>query len=200
MNMDWLKTRGLRIGLFGAFLASVGDVLLLLVSNGDVPLPSAASSNLLLIGALFGVAGIALYQFGYRARAEQIRGEHPRAAAWLALGGGMFAATGAAVHGATALAIAANGGASPPANPYEGILQSGVVLISLWGLGAVFFFMAALADLFGASAWKQRLFNPLIATLAIVAVSLFLPAAWGNIIGPASINFAHLIFFGRYVR
>ncbi|MGQ9834324.1 MAG: hypothetical protein ACUVRJ_11130 [Candidatus Villigracilaceae bacterium] len=193
--MDWLKTHGRQIGLCGAALGTVGDLLLLSLAGGHIGYSSSTFSGLLLIGTLFGVVGISLYQFGYRARAEGMKQSHPRAAAWLTFSGSMFAATGAAVHGATGLAIALNNRNMLNLNPYEGILQSGALLLGLWVTGAPFFFMAAAADLLICSNWKQRLRNPLFVTLVVIAFSLLLPPVWANLIGPASINIAHLIFF-----
>lgn len=198
--MDWLTIHARKISLCGAVLATTGDLTLLSLIDGYIHFSSAWFSGLLFIGALLGVVGIALYSFGYQARAEQMIGRHPRAAAWLRFGGSMFAATGAAVHGATGLAIALDRNMTG-LNPYEGILQSAPLLQSLWAIGAFFFFMAAAADLFGCSNGKQRLRNPLFVTLAVMAFSLLLPSVWANLIGPASINIAHLIFFaGNRVR
>lgn len=198
--MDWLKTHGREIGLCGAVMGTAGDLLLLSLAGGHIDFSSSTFSGLLLIGTLLGVVGISLYQFGYRARAEGMKQSRPRAAAWLTLGGSMFAATGAAVHGATGLTIALNGQNMLNLNPYEGILQSGALLLSLWATGALFFFLAASADLLICSNWRQRLKNPLFVTLVVIAFSLLLPPAWANLIGPASINIAHLIFFAESSR
>jgi hypothetical protein len=73
----------LWLAFSGAILAACGDGMLLLLGNGNLALSLSPFSSLVLIGSLAGVIGIALYSFGYQARAEQVRSRHPRAAAWL---------------------------------------------------------------------------------------------------------------------
>jgi|GEM_PF-1232846 len=184
-----------QIALAGALIATAGDVSLLVAGSGHIAVPSAAFSPVVFFGTLLGVAGIPLYQLGYWHEASLASNRAPKLAFWLRLGGTLFSGTGAAVHAATGLSIAAAAGSAPPPNPYEAILQGGPTFLGLWALAAAAFFLATIPHLMCCHGGKDRLANPLVVTVLILGLSLLLPSAVGNVLGPASVNIAHIVFF-----
>ncbi|GIW44609.1 MAG: hypothetical protein KatS3mg077_1891 [Candidatus Binatia bacterium] len=185
----------LRAGLIGAVLATTGDAAQLYVATGGA-CSEVACARMVWAGTVLGVVGIALYGFGYRARAALVASVSETCARWVANAGAMFAATGATVHGTTGLLLSLGRSSEPHTHPLQGVLQSGPVSLSLWGLAAVFLVVAAGAELFATRPWTQRFVNPLVATLWILAISSLLPHVVGHVVGAASVNIAHVVFFG----
>lgn len=198
--MTFDTREGLKVAFVGALVATSGDVLLLYVSSRASVFSGAHVPTLLLVGSVLGVLGIACYAFGYRARAMLASpGTGTRWTKGVEYGGTLFAAWGSTVHAATGLLIAANPSRETGLDPYHAILQSGPIVLSLWALASIAFLATTLPELKLCLGWSQRAVNPLVLTLTIVVVSELFPPFIRNIIGPASVNAAHVFFFAFYL-
>jgi hypothetical protein len=186
--------RKLAVAAAAAIVATAGDLLMLLVANAARPelaLPRPPPLALPL-GAVLGVAAIPLYALGYRAVARGIERASPRRARLIRSCGLGAAAIGAAIHGATALAIRSAG--SGAAAPLDAVAQS-PLLVAAWTAAAALVVVAS-AAIAGAQAGPRALvwLNPAAATLVLALAGL--PGELGrSFLVPAAPNLAHVVFF-----
>ncbi len=190
----------LRVALGGAIAATAGDLLQLSIATEILRLPERLLGSLLLVGTVLGVLGIPQYAYGYSARAALALSNRRRWKLVTIHGGRWFAAFGCAVHGATGLFLALVPRRGHAVDPYQGILESGPILLSLWGIASLAFLAATVAELRLCRNWRERAFNPLVLTLAIVLIAELFPPELGHIVGPASVNIAHVFFFAFHLR
>jgi hypothetical protein len=194
----------LRVALVAALTASAGDLLMLYVANAprsELGLPPPAPF-VLSVGALLGVAGIPLYALGYRAVGGRLAASSPRAARLVWTAGAGAAATGAFIHGLTALLIhgeARSGGAAR--SPLEAVATWGGVPLVAWCVAAVLALVASAAILrvgisraSGLPRWWAWL-NPAIATLVVAAPGMASELGRSFLV-PAAPNLGHAVFFG----
>jgi hypothetical protein len=160
----------------------------------DLRLP-VPPDGLIVLATLAGTIGIPLYGLGYYVRAAGAQAVAPGRAAVLAVGGTVFAVLGGVVHGV----LVANdvAGVASGLDPLQGVLSSGPIVLTLWGLAAVALLVTALAEASVPQPHVERLFNPLLLTVAITAASGLMAPPWRDLIAPAAVNIAHLLFFGR---
>ncbi len=189
----------LRVALIGGIAATIGDVLQLVIATESLHGSETLLRNILLAGTLLGVVGIPLYAHGYRARVALTAGNDSRWRVVVSHGGSFFAALGCAVHAATGLFLSLDPTRGRGVDPYQGILQSGPVLLSLWATASLVFLVATFAEWRLCRSWRERAANPLALTLMIVLFAELLPTHLRQIIGPASVNLAHVFFFGFYI-
>jgi len=192
------------IAALAAFVATLGDLLMLYVSNSRLPELglTAVPAAWLWVGAVLGVVGIPFYALGYYA-ASRILGAISRPAARAVfLLGSLGALLGAVIHGLTALQIHADLVAGAAArDPLSSIAGWGPALLALWALAAVFVIAASV--LFGGSvarggdpaAGLVGLANPAFVTIALVVLGMSTPLLRAFLM-PAAPNLAHLAFFG----
>lgn len=197
-ELDIEKAASVALG--GACLATLGDLLQLHVASEGARYPDGFLPALLLVGTILGVLGIPLYSWGYRARARIAPGTARFWRMAVGQGGSLFAAIGAAVHGATGVFLSLDPDRGRDLTPYQGILASGPILVSLWAIASVTFLIAGLAELRLCESWRERAVNPLILTVSILLASSALPPDYERLIGPASVNIAHVVFFGFHLR
>jgi hypothetical protein len=189
-----------------AVAASIGDLLLLHVAaasraDGDVHL-----AWMLLAGHYLGVLGIPLYALGYWQVSAAIA--RPGLARSTFTLGAASAALGAAIHGTTAVAIAAaraSTATAEPAAPVTTFAGADLLapfaefLVPLWvlaGLGIVAASIVfAVATATGGSRYPRWMaaLNPLALVLCIAAIGAVSPAA--HLIVPAAPNLAHVVLF-----
>ncbi len=196
----WLLARGCLVAALGATIATVGDLGQLWVVNAGRPalrLP-VPPDGLIVLATLAGTIGIPLYGIGYYVRAAGAQAVAPGRAAVLAVGGSVFAVLGGVVHGTTGVLVANDvAGIASGLDPLQGVLSSGPIVLTLWGLAAVALLVAALAEASVPQPHVERLFNPLLLTVAITGASGLMAPPWRDFIAPAAVNIAHLLFFGR---
>ena len=201
MNPAHLSIRtGILTAALGALAATMGDLGQLWVVNAGRPalaLP-APPGGLIVPATLAGVLGIPLYALGYAARARTAQGTAPGAAVVVMLAGTAFAVLGGSVHGITGVLISHNvGGMAGGLDPLQGVLSSGPISLTLWGLATAALLCAALAEARLPQPRASRLCNPLVLTLLLTAAAALLPLPWRDFVGPAAVNIAHLVFFLR---
>jgi hypothetical protein len=196
------------IAFLAALTATLGDLLMLYVSNSRRPeLGLAAVPDACLwVGAVLGVVGIPLYALGYHHAASRILGAiSRRAARAVLLLGSLGALLGAVIHGLTALQIHADLEAGTAAHdPLSSIAGWGPTLLVLWALAAVFVIAASV--LFGGFVTRKGdpavrlvgLVNPALVTIALVALGTSTPLLRAFLM-PAAPNLAHVVFFGACV-
>jgi len=198
--LQWLRGRGWLIALCGALAATCGDFAQLWMVNAArpalaLPVPPAW---LVVPATLLGTLGIPLYAIGYYVRAHRARGRAPLAAACVALGGAAGAVLGGAVHAMTGVQIANNvGGIVGGLEPLAGLFAGGPVVVSLWSLCAASIVVAGIAEALLPQAAASRPFNPLVAIVGVSVLAALMPLPWSDIVGPASLNIAHVVFFAR---
>jgi hypothetical protein len=155
----------------------------------------------LFVGFLLGVLGIPLYGLGYRRVASGLAPAGATAARAFLLLGAYGGALGGAVHGMTALAIAADRAAGmPPTDPIACVGRYGLYLFPLWGLLALL--LLAGAALYTAlvlrgdtiyARWMAAL-NPIVLLVLVGTVGTATPTL-GAFLVPAAPNVAHVLFF-----
>ncbi|MEW6287684.1 MAG: DUF6796 family protein [Chloroflexota bacterium] len=192
-----------RIAALAALIASTGDLLLLYIGNSqraEFALPQIGEGWLWL-GGMLGACAIPFYALGYRAVSEWIAPLSRRAAQALFVSGIIGSLLGAVIHALTAAYIGASlhrGVVSE--DPLKAILQSGPLLLSLWGLAALLILFASVLFLWYVGSGRTAapralaLANPAFLTLALGAAgspSILLRA----FLTPAAPNLAHVIFF-----
>jgi hypothetical protein len=199
--------RGLGLAAAAAFLATLSDLLMLLVANAprpELPLPPPPAATLWL-GGLLGVAAIPFYALGYRAIARVLQ---PRSllSARIVRGCGIgIAAFGALIHGLTALSIQETlaAGIAPP--PLAAIAAAGPGFLAAWAIGSLLVLVASIAIFIAGAAPDRALprwlawLNPAALTLLLALVGL--PWEWGrSFLVPAAPNLAHALFFAAAWR
>lgn len=192
------RRRELVVAAAAALVATAGDLLMLLVANAARPelaLPRPPPLALPL-GAFLGIVAIPLYALGYHAVARAIAPGSPLRAR-IVRGCGLGAALiGAAIHGATALAIRADQTAGANAgSPLESVAANGL-LVAAWAAAALLA-VAASAAIAGARSLARPVawLNPAAATLLLALAGL--PGELGrSFLVPAAPNLAHAAFFG----
>ena len=195
--------RSALIAALAALAATLGDLLMLYVSNSRRPeflLPEAPADSLWL-GAALGVLGIPLYALGYRAASRMLGPVSRRAARAVFLLGSLGALIGAVIHGLTALQIQSDLEAGAAAqDPLASVGSWGPTLPALWALAAILVFSAS--AIFG---WRVGrgggpaprllgLANPALVTVALVGVGMTTPLLRA-FLAPAAPNVAHVVFF-----
>ena len=191
-----------RIAVLGALAATAGDLgQLWVVNSGRAALHLAPPPQwLIVIATLAGAIGIPLYALGYQARARQARFLAPQRAAAVAAFGAAFGALGGSVHAVTGVLIWSRvGGIASELDPLQGILASGPIVLTLWALAGAAFLAAAACEAALPQPLRQRLANPLLLTLLLTGAAMLLPVPWRDLLAPASINIAHLVFFAGWV-
>ncbi len=202
-KVPWLERNGAWVAAVGAALASVGDLGQLWVVNAARPLLQLASppSEIAIWATLLGALGLPLYGVGYWARTRRAPAAARMIAAIVAASGIAFGVWGGMVHVATGVQIANNvGGITSGLDPMQGILQSGPLLLSLWGAAGLALVIAGAGELRLAASRRDWAFNPLVLTFTLTAGAQLLPASWRDFIAPAAVNLAHLAFFVRLTR
>ena len=195
------------IAALAALAATIGDLLMLYVSNSQRPelsLP-AIPAAFLWIGGVLGVLAIPFYALGYHSASrivEAVSRGAARAVFWL---GSIGALLGAAIHGLTAFQIHADFEAGAAAqDPLSSVASWGPTILALWALAAVSVLLASV--LFGWFVTRGRdstprligLSNPALVMVALVAVGMSTPLLRSFLV-PAAPNLAHLAFFGACV-
>jgi hypothetical protein len=187
--------------VLAAFTATLGDLLMLYVSNSRRPelLLPALPEACLWVGAVLGVLGIPFYALGYYAASR--KSPHGAARAVFLLGS-LGALLGAVIHGITALKIHADleAGAAPQ-DPLSLVASWRPTILVLWALAAVLVLTASV--LFGwfvthkggSAPQIVGLANPALVTIALIAVGISTPLLQSFLI-PSAPNLAHLVFFG----
>lgn len=198
-----------RVAVVAAALASVGDLLLLWVATtargagSDVLL-----AWMLLAGHHLGVLAIPFYALGYWRVSTAIT--RPELARLVLAAGALGSALGAAIHGITGIAIAAERTqvrATPPvpAAPFAGMAGADVItpyaefLVPLWIVVGVALIAGSLAFTIavasGASHYRRWIaaLSPAALIVLIGVVGGLLPGK--SLIVPAAPNLAHLVFF-----
>jgi hypothetical protein len=194
--------RGLAIASVAAVTATGGDFMLLLVGNSmRDPHLQQPPAILLTLGGLLGCLSIPLYALGYSALARVIGATKPIPARSIRVGGIVFAALGAFIHGLTWMTIRdSEPAASGSTTPLDAIAATGGMLVNAWIAASVLLGIVAIAI-----AWSGlrrpraipvglALLNPLVITVSIGALG----AATGfgrSFLVPAAPNLAHIVFF-----
>lgn len=192
-----------RVAALAALVASAGDFLLLYVANAqrhELGLPEPGRAWLWLGGAL-GVVAIPFYALGYRSASHLVATASLGGARALFLTGAAGALFGAVIHGLTTAHIHAELDAAVPGrDPLASLVDSGPLLLTLWGLAAFLVVIASSVFLCfvgrGTSAAPRgaALANPAFLTIALAAVGL--PSVLlRSFLTPAAPNLAHLVFF-----
>jgi hypothetical protein len=107
-----------------------------------------------------------------------------------------FAVLGGVVHAVTGVLIWAGVGAiASGLDPLQGILTSGPIVLSLWGLAGVALLGAAACEAALPQTPGRRLLNPVVLLVVLAVLARALPLPWCDLLGPASVNLAHVAFF-----
>jgi hypothetical protein len=186
-----------------AVIATVGDLLMLLVANAlrpelDLYRPSGF---VLSAGGILGVAAIPFYALGYRAVACTIRHSSFTLSRIVLICGFGTAAIGALIHGLTAFSIRDSiSSGSAVGSPLESIAASGWLLLMSWGIASFLVLTASLAILVAASSGSRPLprwlscLNPALVTFVLGAAGF--PWELGrSFLLPAAPNIGHVVFF-----
>jgi hypothetical protein len=190
------------IPVTAAVLASIGDLLLLLVAHGARTVAGWPRASVLVAGHYLGVLTIPLYALGYRAASRSLPPWNARVVAALGAFGGVV---GAAIHGITAVTLALEPPRAADAGTFAGLAPVAAYLLPLWTIAAAAVLAASLAFalpvLRGDGAYPRWLaaLNPVVLVLAIGAAASVSP--WSRaIIAPAAPNLAHVVFFALVAR
>jgi hypothetical protein len=193
----------LAIACAAAVVASAGDLLLLWIAASTRPglgLPPAPPSAL-VVGHFAGVLAIPFYGLGWAALARPLAASHPRAAGVVRSAGFYAAALGAAIHGITGTALAAERGMTGVAiDPLALVTRWGTLLLPLWGLVTVL--VAVASWLWARAAWRDEAgiprwtawTNPAAGTVGLVVLGAATPLTQALLL-PAAPNLAHVVFF-----
>lgn len=192
------------IAALAALTATVGDLLMLYVSNSRRPelsLPPIPAASL-QVGGVLGVLAIPLYAVGYHSASRIVEAASrgaSRAVFWL---GSIGAVLGALIHGLTAIQIHADLEAGAIArDPLSSVASWGPTILVLWGLAAASVLVASF--LFGWLATRGSdstrrlvgLANPALVTVVLMIVAMTTPLL-RSFLAPAAPNLAHVVFFG----
>ena len=195
------------IATLAAFTATLGDLLMLYVSNSRRPelLLPAVPESCLWVGAVLGVLGIPFYALGYHAASRILGGVSKGTARAVFLLGSLGALLGAVIHGVTAIKIHADlETAAAAQDPLSSVAGWGPTILVLWALAAALVLAASV--LFGwfvtrgggSAPRLVGLANPALVTVALIAVGMSTPLLQSFLI-PSAPNVAHVVFFGACV-
>lgn len=196
---DWLT-----FAAWGAVLASVGDVAMLTVALGKVPLADPGAIPLLIAGGILGVAGIPFYYAGYLAVLSQTaRDDAPGgtpAYRTVAVGVALF---GTLTHGLTAWDIHEALAAGAATRPPDAAFAQPSLLVAAAVIAAISCVSANAIMLRSARSGRDRAIlvgaNPLAWTIVLAAAAPFAGDA-GAFLGPSAPNIGHAIFFAACLR
>jgi hypothetical protein len=196
----------LNAAAFAAFLASAGDILMLLVANGDAPQDSSpVGGYMLAFGGVLGAVAIPLYYAGYQAAATLLA-LSPARRYLCTLGATLVATFGAITHALAAIDIQAARDAGletrPPAEAFADVSSPLFLVALIAAAGAVI----AVVCLVTAGFRRQPnaiklavLLNPIVSTVLLSAGATV--SEWTmTYIAPSAPNLAHLLFFALLVR
>lgn len=196
-------SRHLRVAALAAVAATLGDFgQLWTVAAGRTELAVTAPPEWLLVPAtLAGALGIPFYALGYRARAQGTAAEAPLRSRVVGIAGTAFAVLGGTVHAVTGVLVHARvGSIASGLDPLAGILASGPIVLSLWAFALAAFLVAAGAESALPQPAAERLAGPLVLTILVSVAAAALPLPWRDIVQPAAVNIAHVLFFARLCR
>jgi hypothetical protein len=189
-----------RTAAIAALVATAGDVLMLLVANGEAGSPaSAVAGSLLVLGGALGVVAIPLFYVGYQAVASLLR----LSAAWhriCMLGAALVAMFGAITHALAALDIRAAHlmglGVRPPEEAFADMSSPLFVVAMIAAAGAT---IAAAGMVAGLPRHDMALklaviLNPVVWTIVLSAAAAASEPLAAYVI-PSAPNLAHLLFF-----
>jgi hypothetical protein len=196
--------RDLSIASMAAVTATAGDLLLLLVGNamrGDLQVDQPPAIAL-TAGGLLGCLSIPLYALGYAALARVMQPRAPIPARIVWIGGTVFAALGAFIHGLTWIVIRASVLAGTRSTaPLDSIAASGGTLLSAWIAAAALMLFVSFAIAWAGLAVRPRAIPVWLALLNPLSITLFIGASGAatevgrSFIVPAAPNLAHIAFF-----
>lgn len=192
-----------RIATVCAVLATLGDFGQLWTGNSGRPeLGLVPPPGWLIVPAtLAGALGIPFYALGYVARAKQAGDGASRRATIVAWAGSAFAVLGGTVHAVTGVLVHSRvGQIASGLDPLAGILASGPIVLTLWALALAAFLVASTAELMLPQAPRERVASPLVLTILLSVASSLLPLPWRDIVQPAAVNIAHVLFFAILSR
>ena len=199
--------RRLRMALFAALLASIGDVSMLYVANARRPqlaLPAPPTATL-WIGAALGVVAIPLYAFGYRAAASMIAPANQRAARIVSWCGTVGSCVGALIHRYTGVVIdRALRYGEAPRDPLAAVAAA-PALVALWIVAGGLVVVASLQFARAArrhpevSVRRLAWLNPVVVTVLIALAGTATPSMQAFVV-PAAPNLAHVVFFAALAR
>lgn len=184
--------------MFAAVVATLGDLgELWTVNAGRAELALSAPPEWLIVPAtLAGALRIPLYALGYFGRARSLVSAAPLRARVVIVGGAVFSVLGAIVHTVTGVLIQGRvGGIASGLDPLAGILASGPIALTLWGLALAAFLVVSAAEASLPQRAGARLANPLLLTVGLTIAASLLPASLRDIASPAALNVAHVLFF-----
>ena len=195
------------IAALAALTATIGDLLMLYVSNSRRPelsLPAMPAASL-WVGGVLGVLAIPFYALGYHSASRMVEAVSRGAARGVFWLGSMGALLGAVIHGLTAVQIHADLDAGVAAqDPFSSVASWGTTIVALWALAAASVLLAS--GLFGWFVSRGRdstpllvgFANPALVTAALAGVGMATPLLRSFLV-PAAPNLAHLVFFGACV-
>jgi len=186
----------LRVSVIAAVLATAGDLLLLWNANAYIPDLALASPPIytLFLGHYLGITGLALLGLGYLAIGREALQLNRKWAMVLIVTAIIFSIVGPLIHGMTSTFIYFGSAGTQEGNSaMEGILESGLLLLPLWGIGLIDMTLLSIACAKLAGNRWLAVLNPIVLTLIIGSLAMIDDhlAAFGQ---PASVNIAHLIF------
>lgn len=187
--------------MVAALVATAGDLGELWCANAGRPELQLAAPPpwLIAIATLAGALAIPWYGLGYHARAREARAVAPRRALGVSAFGVAFGVVGGTVHAATGLLISLGAGNIANADPLQGILGSGPIVLTLWAIGAALLLVAGACEAALPQTLARRLANPVLLTLVFTGIGVSLPLPWRDIVAPAALNLAHCVFFASLV-
>jgi hypothetical protein len=186
-----------------AVIATVGDLLMLLVANALRPELNLhrVSGIMLPVGGILGFAAIPFYALGYRAVACMIQHSSFTLSRIVLICGYGTAAIGALIHGLTAFSIRESiASGSAVGSPLESIAASGGLLLVAWGIASLLVLTASIAIFLAAGSGSRPLprwlswLNP--ATVTFILGAAGFPWELGrSFLVPAGPNIGHVVFF-----
>lgn len=184
--------------MLAAVVATLGDFGELWTVNAGRPELALSDPPpwLIVPSTLAGALGIPLYALGYFARARPLLLAAPRRARRLMAAGAVFAVLGAIVHAVTGVLIQARvGGIASGLDPLAGILASGPLVLTLWALATAAFVLASAVEASLPQGLGERAANPLLLVVGVTLAASALPPWLRDIVSPAALNLAHIVFF-----
>jgi len=198
--------RWLNLAATAALIASVGDLLMLYVATGNLPLASDAGRTILHLGGWLGVLAIPGYYLGYRECARRLPHWRNKRRALATTLGALVASFGAATHGLTALDIhEALAAGSQTRLPQAAFVPGWSPLFVCGVTAAIAALLATIVLMPGlwqrtSKHWKTAaLLNPITGTLLVSAIGLA-STQLAAYLSPAAPNLAHALFFALCAR